>query len=96
MIESKKEELNLKTEELYAERKKLTDKHNKDWDDYEAQQKLLKRIEWLTKIKNRLRREEEYRKEEEELKKQEAEEKQEQAKIIPHEEDISKFSLLVI
>ena len=73
---------------MREQRKKLTDKYNNDWQAFEQQQKLLKRIDFLTKVKNRLKREEERKKEDEELKKQEEEEKKLQVAAVPYEDEI--------
>ena len=76
---------------MKEERHKLKEKYQKDCDDFYKQQRLIQRIDWLTKIKNRLKREEEYKKQEEEQKKLEEEEKKETEKFNPHQEDISIF-----
>lgn len=90
IIESKKEDYRKEIEDLKQQRRKLRDQFEADLDAYYAQQRLLQRIEWMTKVKNRLRREEERKKREEEDKKLAAEEKKEAEKVNVYEDEISK------
>ena len=94
IIQSKKEEYQNEIDDLHKERTLAKEKFQKDIDDYYKQQKLIQRIEWLTKIKNRLKREEERKQYEAEEKKLDEEEKKNVEKFNPHQEDISKFKFL--
>lgn len=75
---------------MKEQKHKIKEKFSKDYDDYYKQQRLLQQIEWMTKMKNRLRREEDRKKREEEDRKLEEEEKKDVEKFNPHQDDISK------
>lgn len=93
IIESKNEEFRSEVDQLKDEKHKLREKFRADQDAYYKQQQLLQDIEFKTKIKNRLIREEQRKKREEEEKALEEEEKKQVEKVNPHQDDISTASL---
>lgn len=83
IIESKKEDYKIEIDELRASKQKIKDKFHADQDAYYKQQQLIQDIEWKTKIKNRLIREEARKKREAEEKLAEEEEKKNVEKFNP-------------
>jgi hypothetical protein len=96
IIESKKEDYKNEVDELRLQKQKIKDRYHADQDAYYKQQQLLQDIEFKTKIKSRLIREEQRKQREAEEKLAEEEEKKETEKFNPHQEEISTSSIIFI
>ena len=51
IIQSRRDEYMGKIDELKEKKKQIRQKHNEDWDKYKEEQRLVRKVEIMTKIK---------------------------------------------
>eukprot|EP01015_Nassula_variabilis_P022328 TRINITY_DN4091_c0_g1_i3.p2 TRINITY_DN4091_c0_g1~~TRINITY_DN4091_c0_g1_i3.p2 ORF type:complete len:167 (-),score=90.93 TRINITY_DN4091_c0_g1_i3:46-546(-) len=98
-INTKRDEFLKQIEDLKQKKKDLSKEWDKAWDDYYAQQDEIKQIEWMTKVKGRLLRDEQRKKRDEERRKRDEEElklqEEEKKKFHPYQEEMDLCTSLI-
>jgi len=93
-IEKIKDEYKVQVKDLKQKIRDLEHKHNEQWERYEAQQELIREIQWMKKIQDRLKRDAVRKaREEEDRKVREVEEAQ--FKDTPYREEMELCDLLL-
>jgi len=93
-IDKIKEEYRAQIKETHKKIKDSEKKQREDWDRWYEQQELIKEIQWMKKVQDRLKRDQEWKQREDEERKQ-RELDEAQYKDVPYKEEIDLCDLLI-